>query len=381
MSVPRVMGGGTVRAHYQVLDGLRGTAAISVVIFHIFELITPNWGHNPFPHGYLAVDFFYALSGFVIGYAYDGRRAVDAPERVRLGLWGFFKRRLIRLHPMVPVAVTIGLICYLNDPNVAATQRIGVGIPFATIALAYGLNLFLLPTPILPNHWDETHPLDAPTWTLFWEYIANVVYALWLCRIGRKLHVALLLMGAAWLVYAAVAMSAKPGLGAGLGWGWGYESLWVAGARLTYPFLAGLLVYRLGWKIRLPAPYLTASLIVLAVLAAPGLSGVSNSLLEAGMIILVFPVALMVGASITEVKGWTGPLCRFAGELSYPLYIVHYPFVFLYGHWAWAHSPGALAKYSVAAGVFVWVIVLATGLLYGYDKPVRAWLGRKFVKG
>lgn len=366
-----------MKAHFQVLDGLRGTAAISVVLFHIFELITPDWPHNPFPHGYLAVDFFYALSGFVLGYAYDERLRPTAPPGARLGAWGFVKRRLIRLHPLVPVAVTLGLICYLLDPNVGTSQHIGIGLSLGSLLLAYVLTLFLLPSPTLPNHWDETHCLDAPTWTLFWEYIANIAYVLWLHRIGKGMLRFLLLLSAAALIVTAVLLKSRNAFG----WGWGYELLWVAPVRLAYPFLAGLFVYRMGWKIRLPAPYLTASLIVLAVLIAPALTGLGNTLLEAAMIIVVFPIALMVGASIREVKGGLGPLCRFTGELSYPLYILHYPFVFLFGHWAWNTHPGPVLKYSVAAGVFVFVMGLATVLLYAYDKPVRAWLGRKYARG
>lgn len=364
-----------MKAHYEVLDGLRGTASLSVVIFHIFELITPDWPHNPFPHGYLAVDFFYALSGFVLGYAYDNRLSPLTPETERLGFWGFIKRRLIRLHPLVPVAVTLGLICYLNDPNIGTTQHIGVGVSFGAIALAYVLTLFLLPSPTLPNHWDETHCLDAPTWTLFWEYIANLFYVVWLHRIGKGLHRVLLGLSAVALVTTVFLLGSRNSLG----WGWGYELLWVAPVRLAYPFLAGLLVYRMGWKLRLPVPYLTASVMVLAVLAVPALPGIWNGLLEVAMIIAVFPVILMVGASIRDVKGPLGPLCRFTGELSYPLYILHYPFVFLFGHWAWKTHPADPLKYGVGAGVFVFVVVLATVLLYAYDKPVRAWLGRRYA--
>ena len=72
-----------MRAHFQVLDGLRGTAALCVVAFHILEMVTPDWQHNPLHHAYLAVDFFFALSGFVVGYAYDDRMARGAPPKNR----------------------------------------------------------------------------------------------------------------------------------------------------------------------------------------------------------------------------------------------------------------------------------------------------------
>src|SRR6202790_2270034 len=94
-----------MKPHYPILDGLRGTAAIMVVIYHLFEAYFPVVGHHPTPHGYLAVDFFFLLSGFVVGYAYDDRWG-------RMGLRGFLARRLIRLHPMVILGSVIGAIAF-----------------------------------------------------------------------------------------------------------------------------------------------------------------------------------------------------------------------------------------------------------------------------
>ena len=84
------------KPHYEILDGLRGVAALLVIAFHVFECF--DW--SPAPHGYLAVDFFFVLSGFVIGYAYDDRWK-PSEGRKSLTISEFFRRRLIRLHPMV----------------------------------------------------------------------------------------------------------------------------------------------------------------------------------------------------------------------------------------------------------------------------------------
>src|SRR6478752_2180368 len=79
--------------HYVILDGLRGVASLMVVVFHLFEAFS---GGDPqkqiINHGYMAVDFFFLLSGFVIAYAYDDRWA-------GMGQWDFYKRRLVRLQP------------------------------------------------------------------------------------------------------------------------------------------------------------------------------------------------------------------------------------------------------------------------------------------
>ena len=90
------------KPRYEILDGLRGVAAIMVVIFHLFETYSKGPCHQIVNHGYLAVDFFFILSGFVIGYAYDDRWGRDMSQ------WDFYKRRLIRLEPMVIMGLAIG---------------------------------------------------------------------------------------------------------------------------------------------------------------------------------------------------------------------------------------------------------------------------------
>src|SRR5688572_27186028 len=97
------------KQHFQILDGLRGIAALAVVIFHFMEWIFPDISNNFIGHGFLAVDFFFCLSGFVIGYAYD--------DRIRkMGTGAFFKARLIRLHPLVILGSVLGLLGFLIDP-------------------------------------------------------------------------------------------------------------------------------------------------------------------------------------------------------------------------------------------------------------------------
>src|ERR1700710_863959 len=91
--------------YYPILDGLRGVAAILVVAFHIFEAHSTSHLDQIINHGYLAVDFFFVLSGFVIGYAYDDRWG-------SLTVKGFFKRRLVRLQPMVVMGMIIGAVFF-----------------------------------------------------------------------------------------------------------------------------------------------------------------------------------------------------------------------------------------------------------------------------
>src|SRR6476619_705398 len=94
------------KKHFEVLDGLRGVAALTVVIFHFMEWVFSDYSKNFIGHGFLAVDFFFCLSGFVIGYAYDNRIR-------KMGVGEFFKSRLIRLHPLVVLGSVLGLVGFL----------------------------------------------------------------------------------------------------------------------------------------------------------------------------------------------------------------------------------------------------------------------------
>lgn len=101
------------KPHYDILDGLRGVAALLVVAFHLFETYSGSPARQIINHGYLAVDFFYVLSGFVVGYAYDDRWGRT------MGLRDFFKRRVVRLHPLYVWGTLLGLLLYYTQQSPA----------------------------------------------------------------------------------------------------------------------------------------------------------------------------------------------------------------------------------------------------------------------
>ena len=121
------------KPRYEILDGLRGVAAIMVIIFHLFE--TYAHGQQHINHGYLAVDFFFVLSGFVIGYAYDDRWD-------KMTTWGFFKRRLTRLHPMVLMGTVIGA-CLFFFATAAFPKELNT--PLWKFFVCFVMGLFIIP--------------------------------------------------------------------------------------------------------------------------------------------------------------------------------------------------------------------------------------------
>src|SRR5258708_4364384 len=161
------------KEHFEVLDGLRGSAAFLIVLFHVF-----NYPFDFSPplhlmhHAYLAVDFFFGLSGFVVAYAYDDRWT-------RMTMLQFFRIRLIRLHPLVLIGATLGLLGYIFDPFSKAMNQTGAPM----LLLAYITSLLLLPSPPVGGRVHETQALNGPAWSLMQEYLGNIAYAVILRRL------------------------------------------------------------------------------------------------------------------------------------------------------------------------------------------------------
>src|SRR5476651_1520378 len=143
------------KKHYEILDGLRGVASILVVCFHLFENLSGDRFHQIINHGYLAVDFFFLLSGFVVAYAYDDRWA-------KMTRWDFYKRRLIRLQPMVIMGMLFGGALFYFEachvfPLISST-------PVWKMLLVMVIGCTLIPLPISMDirGWQEMHPLNGP---------------------------------------------------------------------------------------------------------------------------------------------------------------------------------------------------------------------------
>jgi len=345
------------KPHYPILDGLRGTAAILVVIFHLFEAYYPAYSKHPMHHGYLAVDFFFMLSGFVIGYAYDDRWR-------QMNIIDFLKIRLIRLHPLVILSGIIGAVCFWFDPFTNGAEHISL-IKLLAVTL---LSLTLLPTPDIRG-WGETHSLNGPFWSLLQEYIANIIYALF----GQRMSKSVL-----WIIVAisAAALTATCVWHGDIGTGWGYDTFWIAVVRMMFPFFAGLLLFRSGKLLSIPAAYIVCSLILTILFCLPVFT--YNGLYEALCIIVVFPLIIAAGAG-GKIDGKWAKLCKFSGEISYPIYILHYPFIYIFTSWVAVDKPAPNQIVYVASGLFILFILLAYILLKIYDEPVRAWLKKKML--
>lgn len=373
------------KPRYEILDGLRGVAALTVIIFHLFETYSKGPVFQIVNHGYLAVDFFFVLSGFVVGYAYD-----DRWDKMSIG--GFFKRRLIRLHPMVVVSTLIGAsFFYLQDCDAFSNiSQTGAGkfllcILLGILMIPAGKNLDI-------RGWGETNGFNGPNWTLTYEYVANILYAFFFRHLG-KVSLAILVGLCAiltlnltlnWDIFGLWADRTAQAYTVIGGWSLTAPQILIGFTRLLYPFLCGLLLSRIGKYITVKGGFWWCSLLLLVVLCTPYMGdsiNIRDGIYNAACILFIFPLMVMIGAGSRISGKFSTKVCKFLGDISYPVYIVHYPFIYLQVAWV-RHNPEAplYQHVCVGASVFFFSVLLAYSLLKSYDEPVREWLKNKLFK-
>ncbi len=369
--------GGT-KPYYELLDGLRGVAALVVLWYHVFEAYATSPVDQRLNHGYLAVDFFFILSGFVIGRAYDDRWGRQ------MGCRAFFLRRLVRLHPMVVFGAVLGLAAYCIQ---GCVRWDGTHVTAGAIAIAFLLNLLLL--PVIPGAAadvrgnNEMFPLNGPSWSLFFEYIGNILYALVLHRLPtRALRGVTVVSG---MALAAFAIGNGSGSGH-LGVGWSFVDYNLPGGllRMLFSYSAGLLLARGFRPRRIRGAFWICSAVMVLLSVVPYAGGGEhpwiNGLYDSVCVLFVFPALVWLGASGEASGRATSGICRLLGELSYPVYIVHYPLMYLFYAWVWGREVPWSEAWPVATGVIAVSILLACTVLHLYDLPVRRLLSEKLLR-
>jgi len=360
------------KGHYQILDGLRGVAAVLVVSFHIFEAHAPSRFGQIINHGYLAVDFFFLLSGFVVAYAYDDRWD-------KMTQWDFYKRRIIRLQPMLIMGTIIGALLFYFQSSPTVFPLIS-GTPVWKMLLVMLLGFTLLPLPVSMDirGWQEMHPLDGPAWSLFFEYIANILYAVLFRRFSKTVLAIFVFLFACMLVHYTVMGPRGDVIG---GWSLNAEQLNIGFTRMLYPFFAGMLLSRWGKLIHVKGAFWVCTLLITVILCIPRIGDEHqlwmNGLYESFCIILMFPLIVAIGAGGTITSKRSEKVCTFLGEISYPIYITHYPLIYIY--WAIRTKLPHGFMVPVALLTFVLSISIAYACLKLYDEPVRIWLKNKFL--
>jgi peptidoglycan/LPS O-acetylase OafA/YrhL len=374
----------SAKPRYEILDGLRGVGAVMVLACHIFEAHATSHFDQIINHGYLAVDFFFVLSGFVIGYAYDDRWAKG------MSIGTFFKRRLIRLQPMVIAGSVIGAACFYFQDYPMFNKIHDTPVWLMLIVMVIGMTLIPVPTGKMDiRGWNEMHPLNGPGWSLFYEYCANIMYGLFVRRFPKKLLALVVIIAGIALVHLAVT---SPQGNINGGWTLNGAQLRIGFTRLIFPFFAGLLMYRVSKTGKVKNAFFWCSALIIIALSVPYIGGKDflwvNGLYDALIVICLFPFIVWLGASGEVTGKYSSKLCKFLGDISYPLYITHFPLIYIYMGWVATPktpitNPTDLLTYAKpsiaetwpwAVIAFVSSILLAWVSMKFYDLPARKWL-------
>ena len=374
------------KPRYEILDGLRGVASFTIILYHIFENIVIGIpSEQIINHGYLAVEFFYVLSGFVIGYAYDDRWD-------KMSLRDFFIRRLIRLHPMVIAGTIMGFNLYIFQQSNAFPLI--ENVEYYKFFLHLILSFLMIPCPpsLDIRGWKETNAFNGPNWTLTYEYLSNILYALIFRFFNLVGLIIVVFIGAVLIIVLAFNLDFLNLFSEGRdnqkytvigGWSLTIDQIFIGITRLIYPFFIGYLIYRLKFKIKVKYGFVVCSFILICILCCPRIGGISmiNSVYESIAIIIIFPIIVMMGAGSEITNEKLKMLNKFLGEISYPIYITHYPLIYL--HITWFKNNEAkikiFHKIISTIEIILYSIIVSYGWLKIYDEPVRKWLTEKFL--
>lgn len=301
------------------LDGLRAVAVVLVVLFHAGELL---------PHGFLGVDVFFVLSGFLITTLISDE--VDRTGRLRLP--GFYRRRARRLLPaLVAVCVAVVLLAVVTG------RQAGAVTAGAVASLLSVANIWL--------YSGHDTPLLQHTWTLSLETQFYLVWPLLLGIVLRSRWFGFLLLGAA-VLGSALALVVTPDPVGGT---------YVRAVGLPLGCALALLLRRQvtprWWApVRWVAP---GCLLLLVVVAA---QPTTDLVPDAVPSLLTLPVvaALTTAGPLTTVLAWR-PLV-WMGERSYGLYLWHFPVLSLALNQSTAAVPQAV---RVVGGIAVSLVAAA----------------------
>lgn len=335
---------------FNFLDAQRGLAAFAVVAGHLYAT---QFIDKILPNSFLAVDFFFILSGFVIAHAYQSRLGDD------LTRGSFAIKRIIRLYPLALFGAFLGiaviLMKYLLFPDRVPDLQ--------TILSAASLNALLLPNLVSGAEFDhETFPINGPLWTLSLEMAINLIWVFFLIRL-RPWVIGLI------MVLAAMAIAYGYLTRGPVNLGWTPETYVYGWARVTFGFVAGLLIYKLRARnFALPlSGGLVFALTSTALFASFYFAG---GVLNTFYTLVLYPyLVLAMSYYNTDSKAM-----NWLGEISYPLYVIHFPILLLFS--GARQVFGGIQDWVYALLAVCGAVVVSQVVSVVYDKPIRRRLSR-----
>lgn len=342
---------------YAFLDGIRGIAAIFVLTRHTQDF----WNFSLY-RSYLAVDLFFILSGFVIAFSYENKL-----ENKSISIKDFLILRMIRIYPIYILSVIICSFLLIGG----TLQRNNFNIFKIGDALSVvALTIFFLPSKVIEL--NVLYPMNIAYWSLFFEIIANSIYALIRPILNSTILVAIL-----FFFGLIIAVSAGMHGNLDIGFSWGWKSSGAGFSRAMFGVFLGIFLYRnISYfsKFMFKASPWLSIIIIVFVLMSPSF-GKIDPIIDFIVVLFVFPVCVFWAAQDTSKK--ITSVLLVLGTASYPMYVFHVPIGSLVSHAA-KGLPAAYAPISGIIFVFA-IILLSIWLEKVYDIPIRRWLSKKFL--
>jgi peptidoglycan/LPS O-acetylase OafA/YrhL len=279
------------------------------------------------------------------------------------------------------MGMLIGAICFHFQGGAVWPGISQVPVWKMLLVMLIGFTLIPVPSSLDIRGWSEMHPLNGPAWSLFYEYVANILYGVFVRRFSNTALAILVFIAGGALLHMAVS-----GTNGDLIGGWSLEpaQLRIGITRLCYPFFAGLLLSRIIKIRNIKNAFLWCSLFIVAALCVPRIGGPEhtwmNGLYDSLCVIALFPLIVYTGACGSLNGSFAKRSCKFLGNISYPVYIIHYPLIYIYTNWVNTNKIPLTNALPVALVVFISIVILAFACLKLYDEPVRKWLQGKWLK-
>jgi len=336
---------------FYTLDALRGLAAFCVMTYHYSAWLSSK---TILPSSYLAVDFFFLLSGFVIAHAYNRRLAEG------MSVTSFFRIRLIRLFPIYLLGTVLGVLYVLLRMHVEP----GKPVDMLDLGRATLMSAFMLPQ-MWKSSFPGFFPFDPAAWSLFFEILANIAYAATFRLITtRRLVIFTSLAGLALACTTVVRGSLDIGMTP--------DTFWSGALRCAFGFGLGTLLYRFRPRRLVAPPEAGIALTFVVFLLQPSLA--QRWVYDLCAVLVAFPALLMMSAH-TDVGRRRG-VFELAALLSYPIYLLHPPLIVIGEglYKALRHADPALGRPAFGVAMLVVVLLASYVAARWADAPARRFL-------
>jgi peptidoglycan/LPS O-acetylase OafA/YrhL len=332
-----------LKHRYLTLDAMRGIAAIAVVIGHMQGVLITG---NLLPKAYLAVDFFFVLSGFVLAYSYLDKLTAAIDARRRVG--EFLVLRLIRLYPLYFLAGVLNFSLFAVAFFYGKMDLIHL--------LAPVINFLFIPVPSF-----HLYPLDFPAWSLAFELFANVLLAIFAFRVKSLRFLAYLLF-VSWIALVLTALAFG-----NVNVGSHKFDCWGGISRVVFSFFVGVALFKIQSLISFALPKISIVPLVFALVVSFAMDG--GPLYDLFVVTVLYPMLILAGAKIATPMP---KISAFLGDTSYAIYVLHSVFRDVIEH--------VIKKFAIAPSNLIGCLFIVGMLLIAaiadkfYDRPVRRWV-------